>query len=266
MNIKNAALGIISRILRFAGILLVIYVSMVFYLALTERRNAYPRAITHNEAREAIASTTKPVSCTLEDGTVLEGWTTQNADTPVLLYYPDADEDAAQFLAEVQNVEGLTLAAFNYRGSGNNKGTPSAETFAPDANKIAECASQINGQAPLIFAGRGTGAIVASMQTGPGQKLLLIDPAISIADAIATKYRFLYPKFLVRAKEAIPTNNLVSTQSNITILLDRKIWCDRAHKVIEELPLAKVVKRDNNTLQNALSKLVPLFAKSSANP
>ena len=54
MKIKDAVLGTVSRILRFAGILLVIYVSMVFYLALTERRNAFPRAITHNEAREAI--------------------------------------------------------------------------------------------------------------------------------------------------------------------------------------------------------------------
>ena len=39
MKIKELALGTLSRILRYAGILLLIYISMVFYLALTERRN-----------------------------------------------------------------------------------------------------------------------------------------------------------------------------------------------------------------------------------
>ena len=97
------------RLLRFAGILAVIYVSMVFYLALTERRNAYPRAIPHKEARATIAGHAQSIICTLEDNTVLEGWKLGEAGTPTLLYYPDADEDAAQFLAELDSVEGITL-------------------------------------------------------------------------------------------------------------------------------------------------------------
>ena len=59
------------KLLRIAGILLIIYISMVFYLALTERRNAFPRAIYHKEANEAIRGKAKPLTCSLEDGTVL---------------------------------------------------------------------------------------------------------------------------------------------------------------------------------------------------
>ena len=115
MDFKKKALGFGSRILRIVGIIAVIYVSMVFYLALTERRNAFPRAITHKEAREAIATTAKSISCTMEDGTVLEGWSTGKQGDATFLYYPDADEDAAQFIAEVQELDGTALVALRPR-------------------------------------------------------------------------------------------------------------------------------------------------------
>jgi hypothetical protein len=131
MNFKQALSGTVSRILRFIGIVAVLYISMVFYLALTERRNAYPRAISHNEARAAIQETAKSAECTLEDGTILNGWIVGNNDVPALLYYPGADEDAAQFLAEMGTTDELRLIAFNYRGGADNKGTPSKKPSNP---------------------------------------------------------------------------------------------------------------------------------------
>lgn len=256
MDIKKAALGIVSRVLRFAGIIVVIYVSMVFYLALTERRNAYPRAITHTEAEEAIQNTAKAISCTLEDGTVLGGWSLGDPQNPVLLYYPDADEDAAQFMAEVQSLDFANIVTFNYRGSANNKGTPSAETFAPDAVSIAECAAQAGGQKPLILAGRGTGAILAANQLGNGQFLVLIDPVLSIADAIADKYRLLYPKFLVRAKDSISVSALKNRANQVTLLTDRKKFCDRNHTAIEVFPEISVQNRESKSLREALTKIL----------
>ena len=199
MKIKELALGTLSRILRYAGIILLIYISMVFYLALTERRNAFPRAITHNEARTAIADKARAINCTLDDGTKLEGFVVGNEQNNVLLYYPDADEDAAQFLAELDSLPGFAAATFNYRGSGENKGTPSQETFESDAQMIYECATQINGNAPKVIAGRGTGAILATKMVKKENITILIDPVWSIADAISDKYRILYPKFLIRA-------------------------------------------------------------------
>lgn len=255
MKIKEATLGILSRILRFTGILLIIYISMVFYLALTERRIAFPRAITHNEARAAIADKAQSISCTLDDNTVLEGFVIGNKHDNVLLYYPDADEDAAQFLAELDSLPGYATVTFNYRGSGNNKGTPSQETFEPDAQMIYECASQINGKAPEIVAGRGVGAILASRHAKSAKTTLLIDPVLSIAVAISDKYRILYPKFLVRANVEINANDISGTQ-NVIILSDRARFKDRTQAVKSQFQGVKESYRASKTLSESLSSVI----------
>ncbi|MCF0214885.1 MAG: alpha/beta hydrolase [Fibrobacteraceae bacterium] len=253
MKIKEHALHLLFKALRFAGILLVIYISMIFYLALTERRNAFPRAISHNEARAAIKNSAHQTSCTLEDGTVLEGWTIGKKEDPVFLYFPDADEDGAQFIAETQGIPGVLLATFNYRGSGANKGTPSEDNFETDAQQIVQCATQINGNEPQFLAGRGTGAILASNQLQTKQFLYLIDPATSIAGVIAEKYRILYPRFLVRTKTAMNLQALKTMQSHIFIVSDRIRYCDRAHTAAGFLPKATVLKRSEMTLQEFFS-------------
>lgn len=252
MNIKKAAIGIASRILRFAGILLVIYVSMVFYLALTERRNAFPRAITHIEAEQSIAGKAKPVSCTMEDGAVLGGWTLGDTSKELLLYYPDANEDAAQFLAEVQGLPNTGLVTFNYRGSADNKGTPGEETFVPDAASIAVCAAQINGRPPKFIAGRGVGAILATEQADKDNRIILIDPVMSIADVISEKYRLLYPKFLVRAKVKISDKKLTTYVGHTNLLFDRKMFGDRSHAFLSFYPRINAVERGDKTLADAL--------------
>ncbi|SIN88193.1 alpha/beta hydrolase [Fibrobacter sp. UWB11] len=255
MKIKEFALGTLSRILRYAGILLLIYISMVFYLALTERRNAFPRAITHNEARTAIADKAKNINCTLDDGTVLEGFVVGNEQNNVFLYYPDADEDAAQFLAELDSLPGFAAATFNYRGSGENKGTPSQETFESDAQMIYECASQINGKAPKVVAGRGTGAILASKFVKSTETTLLIDPVLSIAVAISDKYRILYPKFLIRANVEIHVNDISDAQ-NVVILSDRARFKERTNTVKSLLKSAKEAVRATETLSESISNVI----------
>jgi hypothetical protein len=255
MKLKQAALGIISRILRYAGILLLIYISMVFYLALTERRNAFPRAITHNEARAAIADKAKNRPCILDDNTVLEGFVVGNEQNNVLLYYPDADEDAAQFIAELDSLPGYAAVTFNYRGSGNNKGTPSQETFEPDAQMIYECATQINGRAPEVVAGRGTGAILASRYAKSSKTTLLIDPVLSIAVAISDKYRILYPKFLIRANVKMNVND-ISGKQNVVILSDRARYKERTNAVKSEIPGVKEAFRTSETLSESISSVI----------
>ena len=250
--IKNLA----SKLLRFVGILAVLYVSMVFYLALTERRNAYPRAIPHKEARAAIDGKVQSISCTLEDGTVLEGWKLGEMGTPTLLYYPDADEDAAQFLAELERVEGIMLTTFNYRGSGNNKGTPSGDNWSPDSREILECASQVNGTHPKFIVGRGTGAILAFNVATPQSKVIMIDPVESIAEALVYKYGFLYPKFLVRAEESINTGRNAPPIYQVGIMLDRAQFASRSEKVIKKISGATVWKRDGDSFRDILTKIL----------
>lgn len=256
MPLKQAIIGFVSRILRFIGIIAVIYVSMVFYLALSERRNAFPRAITHKEAEEAIKGTAKNLTCTLSDGTILHGFSIGNPSNPTLLYYPGADEDAAQFLAEVEAIDNLQLVTFNYRGSAENKGTPAEDNFESDAKEIAECAEQASQNNLEYLAGRGTGAILAAEQLRNNQTLILIDPVSSIADALAAKYRVMYPKFLVRSKVCMPYEPLSTRQNQVKILFDRKMASDEAHKVCNNLPFATKFERNGASLKEILVKSI----------
>ena len=251
-NIKIFLKNTLFRLLRIAGVLLVIYVSMVFYLALTERRNAFPRAIYHKEANEAIKGKAKTLSCSLEDGLVLEGFSLGKETDPTLLYYPEADEDAAQFLAQVDSLPGVNIVTFNYRGSAQNKGTPSEENFAQDARQIAECATQVNGIAPQFLVGRGMGAILALKQQEHGEQVILIDPILDIADAIHQKYGFLYPKFMVRTNFKADLASLKIEQNNITVISDRKQFEIRTHLEYSKLVNAKLMTRNGESLQKML--------------
>jgi hypothetical protein len=178
------------------------------------------------------------------------------AGTPTLLYYPDADEDAAQFLAELDSLPGVTPVTFNYRGSGNNKGTPSEKTFSPDSKEILECATQVNGTAPKFIAGRGTGAILAFNNSNSQTRLILIDPVESIADALVYKYGFLYPKFLVRAGDAINTGKNGLSIDQIGIFLDRSQFSDRGHIFTQKFQGATVWKRDGGSFRATLTEIV----------
>ena len=246
-KIKNFLRNTLFRVLRIAGILLVIYVSMVFYLALTERRNAFPRAIYHKEANEAIQGKARPLTCTLEDGVSLNGFSMGNESDPVLLYYPEADEDAAQFLAQVEKLPGIHLVTFNYRGSAQNKGTPSEENFESDAKQILECASQVNGNAPQYLAGRGMGAISAINQSRTGQSIILIDPILDIADAISQKYKALYPKFLIRTQFKADPNKL-SGLTNLSVIYDKKAAEQQTKAATTAIPAKREFFRNGQSL------------------
>lgn len=256
MSAKEKVVSFAFRILRLAGVLALIYICMVFYLALTERQNAYPRAIAHKEAREAIEKTAKSISCTLSDGTVLEGWVLGDPEGGVYLYYPDADEDGAQFLAELGNPPQGAFVTFNYRGSGTNKGKPSGETFEQDAGEIFQCASQVNGLQPQAFIGRGTGAILASRHFNGQGKLVLIDPVSSIAEAVSEKYRALYPSFLVRARSEMSEEALTRNQNRVIFLSDRAKNLSRIHNFQSRFPEIYTILRNGETLGTVLLKCI----------
>ena len=120
---------------------------------------------------------------------------------------------------------------------------------------ISECASQINGKEPEIVAGRGTGAILATKKVKKNNTTILIDPVLSIADAISDKYRLLYPKFLVRANVSISPSD-ISEASNIFILSDRARFSDRSHMVEQALEGIKLSKRAAEPLSEAILNVI----------
>ena len=255
-NIKTLLKNSLFRLLRIAGILAIIYVSMVFYLALTERRNAFPRAIYHKEANEAIQGKVRPLICTLEDGIVLNGFSMGNESAPVMLYFPEADEDAAQFLAQVDTLPQINVVTFNYRGSAQNKGTPSEENFMADARQIFECASQVNGNTPNILAGHGMGAIPAAEFMDTGKTLLLIDPIFDIAESIAQKYKALYPEFLVRTSLKANTGKLAKYAENVYLIYDRKSSEQQTRKTAEKIQYRDSFVRGGEHLSTIILKAI----------
>ncbi|MCQ2107867.1 MAG: alpha/beta hydrolase [Fibrobacter sp.] len=253
------------RALRLVGVFVLIYVCMVFYLALTERQKAFPRAITHKEANEAIQGKAKKLTCTLEDGIILGGWSIGKENAPVLLYYPDAEEDAAQFLAEIEEIPGIQLVSFNYRGSGENKGKPSEENFENDGKQIFECAAQVNGATPSYVMGHGTGSILAAQQVSNKKyaqtiQLIFSDPIFSIADAVSQKYRKLYPKFLVRTDVSVQQNVLDNVKKTPIVILDRKQFEHRTLNNIRIIKNKTIVNRNGETLSSTLQKSLEFSA------
>jgi hypothetical protein len=120
---------------------------------------------------------------------------------------------------------------------------------------IYECASQINGKAPKVVAGRGTGAILASKFVKSTETTLLIDPVLSIAVAISDKYRILYPKFLIRANVEIHVNDISDAQ-NVVILSDRARFKERTNTVKSLLKSAKEAVRATETLSESISNVI----------
>lgn len=252
---KKFFLSSLSRIIRLALALLLIYASMVFYLMLSERRIAFPRAIKHEEARKEIADTNKiqKVFCTTSDEILLEGFFTKIPNIPTLLYFPDADEDAAQFMAETMDSKNINRLTFNYRGSGENKGKPEEETFLADAKQIANCAQKISSQ--LLYSGRGVGAIAAAKLRNPNAPLILIDPVESISEKISSKYKLFFPKFLIHTKVSLAPEDLNSKAPTL-ILEDRSINQVSNENFKKKFPNIPTRGRDGKTLAEILDQII----------
>ncbi len=256
---KSFFLKNISRFVRLTLGILLIYASMVFYLALSERRLAFPRAIPHKEARDAISANThiQALTCLLADSISLEGWYLKQESRPTLLYFPDAEEDAAQFIAEMLPVQHVQILTFNYRGSGENKGTADKENILPDAVRIAQCAESITPN--LIYAGRGSGAILAAKTKPTAAPLLLIDPVESIADKIADKYKLFFPKFLARSDIALEPSDLTKDNAfstQVLLLEDRTSAEISNQKFKQKFPAIPTRKRHGETLADLIDAAV----------
>ena len=256
MSFKNILLKNLARVLRILGILLVIYLSMVLYLKLSERHLAFPRASEHTEAR-AMLPKEAIKTCTLTDGTVLNGWILNENEKKTLLYFPDNGEDAATFLAEVLAIKKVRIISFNYRGSAGNKGKLNEETFESDAKGIWDCASD-GGE--IMLAGRGAGSIVALnlSQEKTITKLILMDPIPSIAAALTEKYGIFFPEFLVHTKVAMkkPTSQ---PKNGIEILEDKNEKKNLTKMTKEKyLTSAKTSNRLGKTLGAAVKGIIEL--------
>lgn len=199
------------KILRFAGIFAIIYASLLFYMLLSERRLAFPRAEADKAAEDILRD--EAVMCITDDGKRLQGWILNDSLPNTVLYFADGGEDAATFLANTKGSLAFRFVAFNYRGSAGSEGNPGETHYKSDIRAMIGCAHAEN---PL-FLGHGTGSIAAynSLTQGLGQAAILVDPAESFNSSLSSRYRIFFPAFLGRTRAKMDFQNATTAPAII---------------------------------------------------
>lgn len=82
---------------------------------------------------------------------------------PVLLYFPDRDEEVSAFVQMALDIHGWRIVAANYRGFGKSTGVPSHSELQQDALALYDLATRGLGTQPqkVVVIGRGVGQALA---------------------------------------------------------------------------------------------------------
>ena len=118
----NAIQTFFFKILRMIGIFALLYICLLFYMVLSERRLAFPRAEADKVSEDALRE--GALLCHAEDGKKLQGWSMNDSFPETVLYFADGGEDAATFLAHAKKISGFRFITFNYRGAAGSEGSP----------------------------------------------------------------------------------------------------------------------------------------------
>ncbi len=238
-----------SKTLRLVAIFAIIYLCILFYMVVSERRYAFPRAQIDKTSAESLEK--NAVLCPAEDGKKLQGWSLNDSAPNTVLYFSDAGEDASTFLSNAKRISGFRLVGFNFRGSAGSEGTPGEKFYEDDIRSMIRCA----GSSSPIFLGHGTGAIAAynSFASGLGKKTVLVDPSESFGARLAERYRIFFPEFLSRTKARMRFDG---GKARATVVLDNPRQRGLAQKLLTAHPEHfTVVERNGNSLLEILEGL-----------
>lgn len=250
----HALKTVLFKILRMIGIFALVYICLLLYMVLSERRLAFPRAEADKVSEEALRQ--GAMLCHVEDGKKLQGWVVNDSLSETVLYFADRGEDAATFLAHAQKMKGFRFVTFNYRGAAGSEGTPGEKYFSSDIEAMVGCARAES----LFFIGHGTGAIAAynSLAKGLGKGAILVDPVESFRSALSARYRIFFPEFLSRTRAEM---NFENGETPIPIvILDDPRRSEVVHNLLNEHSEKFVkVEREGKSLihvlQNELLKM-----------
>ncbi len=237
------------KMLRLVAIFAILYLCLLLYMVVSERRYAFPRAQTDKASAESLEK--NAVLCPTEDGKKLQGWILNDSAPNTVLYFPDAGEDASTFLSNAKRISDVRLVGFNFRGSAGSEGTPGEKFYESDLRSMVKCA----GSPSPIFLGHGTGAIAAynSFADGLGKKAVLVDPSESFGARLAERYRLFFPEFLSRTKTRMRFD---SEKVRAAVVLDNPRKRELAQKLLTAHPEHfEVIERGGNSLLDILDSL-----------
>ncbi len=238
------------KALRLTAVFAIIYLCILFYMVVSERRYAFPRAQADKASAKSLEK--NAVLCLTEDGKRLQGWILNDSAPNTVLYFSDAGEDAATFLANARQFSAVRLVGFNYRGSAGSEGSPGEKLFEDDIRSMIKCAGSPNPG----FLGHGTGAIAAynSFAKGLGKKAVLVDPSESFGERLADRYRIFFPEFLSRTKTRMQFDGKTE---RATVVLDNPRQRGLAQKLLTAHPdRFTVVERNGGSLLEILKVLL----------
>jgi fermentation-respiration switch protein FrsA (DUF1100 family) len=140
------------------------------------------------------------------DGTQLHGWLVEHDDPQAVLLYCHGNGDClgylGPYLQELRDKYRLTVFAFDYRGYGKSRGSPSEAGILADAHAAQRWLAERTGLKPdeIVIMGRSLGGSVAvDLAANNGARgLILQNTPSSMPDAAANLYWFVPVHWLMK--------------------------------------------------------------------
>ena len=190
--------GVAVLALAVAGVLALIWIGQRRLIYFPDRNLPAPAA--------AGLSGIEAVEMPLEDGGTLHGWflpsSTQPARFTVIVFNGNAGNRAYRLpLAAALRRHGLAVLLFDYRGFGDNAGSPTQEGLEADARAVR---AYVTGRADVrpdrvVYFGESLGTAVAAILAArhPPAALILRSPFTSLADVGQIHYPILPVRWLL---------------------------------------------------------------------
>jgi uncharacterized protein len=190
---------------------IVLLVGLLVLLRASERRLMYFPVGPPISPDEIGLSHAEPVAFTTVDGITLHGWFLPGLQRPapftVVVFNGNAGNRSYRApLAVALQAQDLAVLLFDYRGYGENRGSPTEEGLAADARAAREFLvrrADVNAER-LVYFGESLGSAVAvhlAAEHSPAA-LVLRSPFASMADVGQHHYPFLPVRLLLRDRYA----------------------------------------------------------------
>ncbi|SEH04404.1 Alpha/beta hydrolase family protein [Candidatus Venteria ishoeyi] len=199
-----------------------------------------------------------------QNGQSLQGWYVKAKparQAPLLLYFGGNAEEVTGFLSYKDELPGIGMVTFNYRGYGGSDGQPGEQALFDDALRIYDHFGNLPevDTRQIIVMGRslGTGVAVYLAAQRPVHRLILTSPYDSIQSLAQAQYPYVPINWLLKH----PFDSLVRAPRIKTPVLafiggnDRIIPASHAETLLQawggEMHKVLIPQADHNTLGNS---------------
>lgn len=138
----------LDLLLAVAGAYLLMFFTLLFFQdTIADNTSTFfqPSTLSAEAALEAAGGNVEALRITATDGTGLNGWLVNNADSnpsPLVIVFNGSGSESSQMIPYAKKLEGWKVALVNYRGFGISEGTPGRQKVLDDALVIYDALSE----------------------------------------------------------------------------------------------------------------------------